>query len=50
VFEGIEGNAAQHASSRIAEAPRGPGVGALVHAEGKDQNNNLKGDEDNLLV
>jgi hypothetical protein len=50
VLEGIESNATQHAGSRVAETPRGPGVGALMHAKGKDQNNNLESDKNNLLA
>ena len=36
VLEGVEGDAAEHHGGGIAEAHGGPGVGALMHAEGED--------------
>ena len=36
VFDGIEGDAAEHTGGGIAEAPCGPGVGALMHAKRED--------------
>ena len=50
VLEGVEGDATEHLGGGIAEAPGGPGVGALVDAEGENQNNDLKDDKDDFLV
>jgi hypothetical protein len=50
VFERVESDAAEHAGGGIAQAPGGPGVGALVDTEGENQNNDLKDDEDDFLV
>ena len=48
--ERIEGDAAEHFGGGIAETPGGPGVSALVHAEGKDEDYSLKDYKDYGLV
>src|SRR3984885_3473268 len=50
VFEGIEGDAAEHASCGVAEAVGSPGVGALVNAEGENEDHYLEDDEEDFLV
>jgi hypothetical protein len=48
VLERIERNAAEHHSGRIPEPHRRPGVGAFMDAEGENQNNDLKEDDNNV--
>ena len=48
VFDRVESDAAEHAGGGIAEAPGGPGVGALMHAEGKDEDYNFEDDDDDV--
>src|SRR5271156_4212688 len=50
VFQWIKRDATKHLGSRVAEAPRCPRVGALVHAEREYQDNNLKDNEDSFLI
>jgi hypothetical protein len=42
VDHGVERDAPQHASGLIAQPGGHPGVGALMHAERKDKQNELK--------
>src|SRR5207247_321064 len=46
----VQGDAAEHFGGWIAETPGCPGVGALVHAEGEDEDDDLKQNEDDLLT
>ena len=48
VLEGIEGDTAEHPGGGIAEPVGGPGVGALVNAEGEDQNYDFEEDDDDV--
>src|SRR5205823_5389034 len=48
VSDGVEGDAAEHFGGGIAEAPCGPGVGALVHAEGEDEDDDFEDDDDGV--
>jgi hypothetical protein len=48
VLDWVEGDTAKHHRGGVAEAHGGPGVRALVHAEGEDQNNYFEEDNDNV--
>ena len=48
MLERVEGDAAQHHRGWISETHGCPGVGALMHAEGEDENDNLKGDDEGV--
>ena len=50
VLERIEGDSAEHLGGRVAKTPGGPCVGALMHAEGQDEDNDLKQNEDDTLT
>lgn len=46
MLERVEGDAAEHHGGGVAEAHGGPGVSALVDAEGEDENDDLEEDDD----
>ena len=50
VLQGVEGDATECQGGGIAEAIGGPGVGALMDAEGEHQDHDLEEDDDDFLV
>src|SRR6266851_7772731 len=50
MLDGVERDAAEHLGRWITKAPGGPGVGALMHAEGEDENDDLEDYKNDFLI